>query len=67
MQVHNNYPKTVEYRIRHWESDSKSTKWKLLCDCPSGFEMTDEQEYKFKRQVENQFNLGLSRVEIRMF
>lgn len=67
MQAHNKYPKTIEYRIRHWSGDNKTTKWKLLCDAPTGFNMTDEAEYKFKRQVEDAFNLGLSRVEIRMF
>lgn len=66
MQAHQTTPKTVQYRILHWKDMRKNTGWKELCGVAAGFELTAEQEYGFKRQVEEMHDLYLSTVQIRI-
>jgi len=60
--THNIGFQTVEYSV----IGNKNIPWTKLCDVPMGFEMTDLDDYKFVRQVENLHNLHTSKVKIRL-
>lgn len=65
-QAHHTQPQVIEYRILHHKDARKNKGWKTFCDVAESYELTDEREYKIKREIETQNNLFLSTVQVRI-
>lgn len=64
--THNIGFQTVEYKINAYTKGCKNINWTRLCDVPQEFKMSDLEDYKFTRQVEELHNLSMSQVKIRL-